>query len=181
MVRMRPSAHANYMVGFVSAAQPRGFENRGASPEQWERAFQVAWTRVAAAGGRPRTFTYDFVTDNRLRRTRKASRHPEGVLRGLAGKFLLHSASPRHGGTRSGRSGKPYPDNGMVPDWFQAEDATTIRLFREALAEAGLIDKLFERFGQHFEATAYIARGGQIIDATIVSAPKQATRRRRTR
>jgi transposase, IS5 family len=54
-----------------------------------------------------------------------------------------------------------------------APDATTIWRFREALAEAGLIDKLFERFGQHLEAAGYIARGGQIIDATIVSAPKQ--------
>ena len=53
-------------------------------------------------------------------------------------------------------------------------DATTIWLFREALAQAGLIDKLFERFGQHLEAEGYIARGGQIIDATIVSVPKQA-------
>src|SRR3954468_18644392 len=52
-------------------------------------------------------------------------------------------------------------------------DATTIWLFREALAQAGLIDKLFERFGQHMEAAGYIARGGQIIDATIVSVPKQ--------
>ena len=52
-------------------------------------------------------------------------------------------------------------------------DATTIWLFREALAQAGLIDKLFERFGQHLEAEGYIARGGQIIDATIVSVPKQ--------
>src|SRR6478672_5225481 len=52
-------------------------------------------------------------------------------------------------------------------------DATTIWLFREALAQAGLINELFERFGQHLEAEGYIARGGQIIDATIVSAPKQ--------
>src|SRR5256884_8536754 len=52
-------------------------------------------------------------------------------------------------------------------------DATTIWLFREALARAGLIDQLFERFGQHLEAEGYIARGGQIIDATIVSVPKQ--------
>src|SRR6266576_580789 len=52
-------------------------------------------------------------------------------------------------------------------------DATTIWLFREALAQAGLIDKLFERFGQHLEAAGYIARGGQIIGATIVSVPKQ--------
>src|SRR5512145_1587346 len=52
-------------------------------------------------------------------------------------------------------------------------DATTIWLFREALAQAGLIDKLFARFGQHLEAAGYLARGGQIIDATIVSVPKQ--------
>ena len=29
------------------------------------------------------------------------------------------------------------------------------------------------RFGQHLEAAGYLARGGQIIDATIVSVPKQ--------
>jgi len=56
-------------------------------------------------------------------------------------------------------------------------DATTIWLFREALVEAGLIDKLFERFGQHLQAKGYLARGGQIIDATIVSAPKQRNSR----
>ena len=48
-----------------------------------------------------------------------------------------------------------------------------VEVAREALAEAGLIDQLFERFGQHLEAAGYIARGGQIIDATIVSVPKQ--------
>src|SRR5713101_1931699 len=52
-------------------------------------------------------------------------------------------------------------------------DATTIWLFREALAEAGLIDTLFDRFDQHLQAKGYIARGGQIVDATIVCAPKQ--------
>jgi len=52
-------------------------------------------------------------------------------------------------------------------------DATTIWLFREALVQAGLIEKLFECFGQHLAAAGYIARGGQIIDATIVSVPKQ--------
>jgi hypothetical protein len=45
--------------------------------------------------------------------------------------------------------------------------------FREALAHAGLIDNLFERFGQHLEAEGYIARGAQIIDAMILSVPKQ--------
>jgi transposase, IS5 family len=52
-------------------------------------------------------------------------------------------------------------------------DATTIWLFREALVAAGLIDKLFDRFGRHLQAKGYIARGGQIVDATIVSAPPQ--------
>jgi IS5 family transposase len=52
-------------------------------------------------------------------------------------------------------------------------DASTIWLFREGLVAAGLIDKLFARFGQHLEAAGYLARGGQIIDATIVSVPKQ--------
>src|SRR5258705_11234439 len=52
-------------------------------------------------------------------------------------------------------------------------DATTIWLFPEALAEAGLIERLFARFRQHLEAAGYIARGGQIIDATIVSGANQ--------
>jgi hypothetical protein len=39
-------------------------------------------------------------------------------------------------------------------------------LFRETLAKAGLVEKLFERFGQHLEAKGYIARGGQMVDAT---------------
>ena len=56
-------------------------------------------------------------------------------------------------------------------------DATTLWLFREALVEAKLIDTLFDRFGQHLAAKGYIARGGQIVDATIVSAPKQRNTR----
>src|SRR4030081_3937315 len=39
-------------------------------------------------------------------------------------------------------------------------DATTLWLFREKLAKAGLIEKLFERFDQHLAAKGYIARGG---------------------
>src|SRR3954463_14397051 len=56
-------------------------------------------------------------------------------------------------------------------------DGTTLWLFREALAKAGLIEKLFERFGQHLEARGYIARGGQMVDATIVPVPKQRNSR----
>ena len=56
-------------------------------------------------------------------------------------------------------------------------DGTTLWLFREKLARAGLIDKLFERFGQHLETKGYIARGGQLIDATIVPVPRQRNSR----
>ena len=44
-------------------------------------------------------------------------------------------------------------------------DGTTLWLFREKLAKAGVIEKLFDRFDQHFGAKGYIARGGQIVDA----------------
>src|SRR3979411_405443 len=52
-------------------------------------------------------------------------------------------------------------------------DATTLWLFREKLAKAGVVEKLFERFDQCLEAKGYMARGGQMVDATIVSVPKQ--------
>jgi transposase, IS5 family len=47
-------------------------------------------------------------------------------------------------------------------------DATTLWLFREKLAKAGLIEKLFDRFDQHLAAKGYMARGRQTVDATIV-------------
>jgi len=56
-------------------------------------------------------------------------------------------------------------------------DGTTLWLFREKLARAGLIARLFERFGQHLEASGYIARGGQMVDATIVAVPRQRNSR----
>ena len=56
-------------------------------------------------------------------------------------------------------------------------DGTTLWLFREMVTKAGLIEKLFERFGQHLEAKGYIARGGQMVDATIVPVPKQRNSR----
>jgi transposase, IS5 family len=56
-------------------------------------------------------------------------------------------------------------------------DATTLWLFREKLTKAGLVEKLFERFDQCLEAQGYMARGGQMIDATIVLVPKQRNSR----
>lgn len=56
-------------------------------------------------------------------------------------------------------------------------DGTTLWLFREKLAKTGLIEKLFEQFGRHLEAKGYIARAGQMVDATIVAVPKQRSTR----
>lgn len=52
-------------------------------------------------------------------------------------------------------------------------DATSIRLFEEKLRTAGLIEVLFERFEEYLRASGYEAKGGQIIDATIVPVPIQ--------
>ena len=51
-------------------------------------------------------------------------------------------------------------------------DGTTLWLFREKLAQAGLIDKLFDQFDRQLNAKGYIARGGQMVDASILPAPK---------
>jgi IS5 family transposase len=55
----------------------------------------------------------------------------------------------------------------MVPD------ATTVWLFRERLVKAKAIDQLFARFDAALTDRGYLAMGGQIIDATVVPAPKQ--------
>jgi len=57
--------------------------------------------------------------------------------------------------------------DGRVPD------ATTVWLFREQLVKAKAIDKLFARFDAALKDRGYLAMGGQILDATIVPAPKQ--------
>src|SRR3977135_3342250 len=56
-------------------------------------------------------------------------------------------------------------------------DATTLWLFREKLAKAGVVEKLFERFDQHLAGQGYTARCGQMVDATIVPVPKQRNSR----
>jgi len=58
-------------------------------------------------------------------------------------------------------------------------DATTIAFFRERLRKAGVIEELFERCLSHTCAPSQglQARGGQIIDATLVPVPKQCNTR----
>jgi IS5 family transposase len=52
-------------------------------------------------------------------------------------------------------------------------DANTIWTFREALKKANAIDALFQRFDTALRDAGFLAMSGQIVDATIVAAPKQ--------
>lgn len=61
---------------------------------------------------------------------------------------------------------------GLTPEG-RVPDAKTIWVFREQLIEHGLIEPLFEEFGLQLDVAGYRARKGQIIDASIVAAPKQ--------
>lgn len=56
-------------------------------------------------------------------------------------------------------------------------DAKTVWLFREQLTEAGVIEKAFGRFDRFLRNNGFAARKGQIVDASIVQAPKQHNRR----
>lgn len=52
-------------------------------------------------------------------------------------------------------------------------DATTVWRFRESLSSQGLTKKLFDQFEEYLKSRGYEARKGQIIDASLVSAPRQ--------
>jgi IS5 family transposase len=56
-------------------------------------------------------------------------------------------------------------------------DATMIAFFRERLRKAGVIEELFEMFETYLRSQGLQARGGQIIDATLVPVPKQCNTR----
>ncbi len=59
----------------------------------------------------------------------------------------------------------------------KAPDAKTIWLFREHLARTGAVERLFERFDRYLRRNGYLAMGGQIVDASIIEAPKQRLNR----
>jgi IS5 family transposase len=56
-------------------------------------------------------------------------------------------------------------------------DSRTIHLFREQLTEAQLVETLFNRFNEYLDECGLLARKGQIIDASIVEAPRQRNTR----
>lgn len=52
-------------------------------------------------------------------------------------------------------------------------DAKTIWLFREQLTRAGAIAELFADFDAWLKGRGYLAMSGQIVDASIIAAPRQ--------
>ena len=56
-------------------------------------------------------------------------------------------------------------------------DAKTIWLFREQMTEAGLTKPMFEQFDACLQEKGFLAQKGQIIDASIIEAPRQRNSR----
>jgi IS5 family transposase len=52
-------------------------------------------------------------------------------------------------------------------------DATTVWLFRQRLKEQNKMEFLFETFSNYLNQQGYQAKGGQIMDATLIPVPKQ--------
>ena len=52
-------------------------------------------------------------------------------------------------------------------------DSKTVWLFRERLTQVGAIEGLFNRFDTTLRYAGYLPMSGQILDATLVAAPKQ--------
>jgi IS5 family transposase len=59
-------------------------------------------------------------------------------------------------------------------------DATTVAFFRDRLLKAGVIEELFEKFKSYLRSQVLQARGGQIIDATLVPVPSRRLLRGRS-
>lgn len=65
---------------------------------------------------------------------------------------------------------------GLSPD-DTVPDSKTLRLFREQLAQHGLVEKLFNAFDQQLWYSGFIPKGGQIIDVSLVNVPKNRNKR----
>jgi transposase, IS5 family len=76
---------------------------------------------------------------------------------------------PRHGVLRT--SFMRFLGLGLTD---RVPDAKTIWLFRERLTKAGAISTLFARFDAMLGEAGYIPMSGQIVDASLVAAPRQA-------
>ena len=71
-----------------------------------------------------------------------------------------------------GLEGRVPPSRGLQANHCRAADAKTVWLYRDALAQAGQVEELFRQFDGYLARQGYIARGGQILDASIVPVPR---------
>lgn len=55
----------------------------------------------------------------------------------------------------------------------KAPDANTIWAFREALIQADVFEKRFDRFGQRLREGGLLAQPGKLVDASFVDVPRQ--------
>jgi IS5 family transposase len=60
----------------------------------------------------------------------------------------------------------------------QIPDRTTIWSFKERLIQAGASESMFDAVNRQLSRHGYIARGGQMIDASIVQTPRQSLRKK---
>jgi transposase len=56
-------------------------------------------------------------------------------------------------------------------------DAKTVWLFRDRLKELSLVEARFSRFHEQLANQGYVARAGQVVDATFVEVPRQRNTR----
>ena len=52
-------------------------------------------------------------------------------------------------------------------------DAKTVWLYREQLAQAGAVEQILADFDRYLRDQGYVAKGGQIMDASMVPVPRQ--------
>ncbi len=64
-----------------------------------------------------------------------------------------------------------------LSNYQRSPDAKTFWVFRNRLSELKLTDTLFDQLSKQLNKAGYVARRGQIIDATIVPAPVQRNTR----
>lgn len=64
-----------------------------------------------------------------------------------------------------------------LQDSASIPDAKTLWLFHERLIQAGAADIIFDNFSRQLISAGYWARGGQLIDATLIPAPIQRNSR----
>jgi IS5 family transposase len=64
-----------------------------------------------------------------------------------------------------------------LTDSSSIPDAKTIWLFRDRLAQAGVGSQIFDQVQQQLARQGYMARCGQIVDASLVQAPTQRNKR----